>query len=103
MSNEQDHTGDTLNMPDFDGNRDHSASFKTHYNEFLHPNVEDADENRVTGCMSCWDRFDDKYIRPCLVYKYDRLKYRPEFEIEDVLNEYKIIEEELNDDTATEV
>ena len=49
--------------------------------------------------MSCWDRIDDKYIRPFLLYKYDRLKYRPEFEIEDVLNEYKIIEEEMNNIT----
>ena len=76
--------------------READTSFKTHYNEFLHPNVEDADENTATGCMSCWDRFDDKYVRPFLVYKYDRIKYRPEFEIEDVLNEYRVIEEELN-------
>lgn len=39
---------------------------------------------------------DKKYIRPFLVYKYEKIKNRLEFEFEDVLEEYQLIENELN-------
>ena len=58
--------------------------------------MEDADENK-NGCMSKFNYFDDKYIRPFLVYKYHKVKLRPEFELKDVLEEYQLIEEELNE------
>ena len=36
------------------------------------------------------------YIRPFLIYKYEKVKNRIEFEFEDVLKEYQMIEDELN-------
>ena len=57
----------------------------TKYNEFVHPNMEGEESDKATGCLACWDRFDDRWIRPYLIYKFDRLKERPEFEFEDML------------------
>lgn len=78
-------------------------SYRTHYNEFAHPNLEQENTDEIQGCMAVYDRFDDKYIRPFLVYKYDRLKLRPEFELEQVLDEYKMIEQELNEESMDEL
>ena len=78
-------------------------SHRTHYNEFAHPNLEQENENEIQGCMAVYDRFDDRYIRPLLVYKYDRLKLRPEFELEQVLDEYKMIETELNEESIDDI
>ena len=47
--------------------------------------------------MYKFNRFDDRYIRPFLVYKYHKVKFRPEFELKDVLDEYQQIEDELNE------
>ena len=53
-------------------------------------NEEELDEiSSKKGCMNKFSYFDDKYIRPFLVYKYDKVKRRPEFELQDVLQEYK--------------
>ena len=43
---------------------------------------------------------DDKYLRPFLIYKYKKVKKRIEFEFEDILREYKMIENELNQDSS---
>ena len=43
---------------------------------------------------------DNQYIRPFLIYKYDRKKKRFEFEFEDILKEYRMIEEELNQNSS---
>ena len=65
----------------------------THYGQFQHPNLESAgeeDENiNKKSCLYKFNYYDDKYIRPFLVYKYDKVKRRPEFEFKDVLQEYK--------------
>lgn len=42
---------------------------------------------------------DQQYIRPFLIYKYKKQKGRIEFEFEDVLREYQMIEDELNVDS----
>ena len=42
---------------------------------------------------------DVRYIRPFLIYKYEKVKNRVEFEFEDVLKEYQMIEDELNMDS----
>ena len=42
---------------------------------------------------------DAQYIRPFLIYKYKANKKRIEFEFEDILREYQIIEDELNVDS----
>lgn len=91
-------TGDTTEL---DRKSEHSS--RTHYNEFAHPNLEQENTEEIQGCMAVYDRFDDKYIRPFLVYKYDRLKLRPEFELEQVLDEYKMIEEELNEESVDDI
>ena len=41
--------------------------------------------------------FDDKILRPILIYKYRGVKNRPIFEIADVLEEYQRIETEMRD------
>ena len=48
------------------------------------------------GFFAAIGRFDDNYIRPFLIYKYDRIKNEEEFEIEDVLDELKAMEDELH-------
>lgn len=40
-----------------------------------------------------------QYVRPFLIYKYKASRKRIEFEFEDILKEYQIIEEELNVDS----
>lgn len=42
---------------------------------------------------------DVRFIRPFLIYKYEKIKNRVEFEFEDVLKEYQMIEDELNLDS----
>lgn len=39
---------------------------------------------------------DRAYIRPFLIHKYEVIKDRVELEFEDVLQEYKLIQEELD-------
>jgi hypothetical protein len=46
--------------------------------------------------MQWLERFDDTKVRPCLIYRYKKVKKRIEFDFEDVLKEYQMIEEELN-------
>ena len=53
--------------------------------------------------MSKWGVFDEKYLRPFFIYKYEKMKNRPQFEMEDVLAEYMAIEEELNDSSGDEL
>lgn len=63
------------------------------------PAEGNTDENvSKKGCMARFSYIDDRYIRPFLVYKYDKVKKRPEFDFEDVLQEYQQIEEELNNE-----
>ena len=45
--------------------------------------------------------FDDKILRPILIYKYRGVENRPIFEIADVLEEYQRIETELRDGMVT--
>ena len=54
---------------------------------------EDKEKPRLIAWL---ERMDNQYIRPFLIYKYDRKKKRFEFEFEDILKEYRMIEEELN-------
>lgn len=72
---------------------------RTHYNDFVHPNMEKEDdepEEEKKSCLTIFNDFDDNFIRPYLIYKYDRIKGRPQYEVADMLEEYKMIEEELN-------
>lgn len=83
---------------------------KTHYNEFVHPNLEDEEEvvqdedgtvrtiAKRRGCIEYFNEFDDKWLRPCCIYKYNRLKKRQNFEFADILQEYEAIQEELNNE-----
>mmetsp|Transcript_5805 Transcript_5805/g.9937 ORF Transcript_5805/g.9937 Transcript_5805/m.9937 type:complete len:102 (+) Transcript_5805:1-306(+) len=81
----------------------------TMYQKFLHPNLEQTDNEETTtnskkesGLINFFNRIDDKYIRPIFVYKYNKRKGRFNFEIEDMLKEYKMIEEELDDLSSDE-
>jgi hypothetical protein len=76
----------------------------------LHPNLnkgdkdekgegEDEEEKEKNKFVKWCEGLDTKYIRPFLIYKYKKLKGRVEFEFEDVLREYQMIEDELNVDT----
>lgn len=49
------------------------------------------------GCMHRFNMFDENYIRPFLVYKFDRVKKMGmvNIEFEDILNEYQAIKEEI--------
>ena len=47
--------------------------------------------------MQKFNVWDEKYLRPFFIYKYYKMKNRPQFELEDVLAEYQAIEEELNE------
>ena len=82
-------------------------TMKSHYNEFVHPNLEEEEEvvdddgtlQKVAKRRGCFDRFndfDDLWLRPCCIYKYGRIKKRANFEFADILDEYEAIQEELN-------
>ena len=89
-------------------------TMKTHYNEFVHPNLEEDDEvvedndgtlRRVTkrrGCIERFNEFDDTWLRPCCIYKYNKLKKRQNFEFVDMLDEYRQIQDELNNGSDSE-
>ena len=64
----------------------------------MHPNLIKArKEKSKKGCYAWFERIDEKYIRPCFIYKYDKIKDRMELEFEDVLQEYKLIQQELDE------
>ena len=68
------------------------------YHQFLHPNQEEKREEtevEINEPKGFFARIDDKYLRPCLVYKYHKLKNQPKYEMEDMLNEYNMIQREL--------
>lgn len=46
---------------------------------------QNEEEVNTKSCLYRFNYIDDKYIRPFLVYKYDKVKKRPEFEFKDVL------------------
>ena len=73
------------------------------YHQFLHPN---QDQNKETEqeveSQGFFARIDDKYLRPFLVYKYHKLKKQPKYEMEDMLNEYNMIQRELLSDDSEE-
>ena len=52
----------------------------------------------MTGCAAWFDKMEKTKIRPFLIYKYNKIKDMAKFDFEDILEEYKNIEEELNDD-----
>ena len=90
-------------------NKNEDMTMKSHYNEFVHPNLEDeeevvADEDgtlrkvvKRRGCVDVFNDFDDAWLRPCCIYKYHRLKKRADFEFADILDEYEAIQAELNE------
>ena len=51
--------------------------------------MEGEDSEKAAGCLGCWDRFDDRFVRPYLIYKFDRLKDMPELEVGDMLKEFE--------------
>jgi hypothetical protein len=54
------------------------------------------DEEEEKGCLAFFNKIDDLYIRPFLVYKYTKLGMDlADLRFEDGLDEMKIIEEEL--------
>ena len=81
----------------------------THYSEFKHPNmmtevserlygsqgaqiqqeqgfyVDPEEENK--GCGYYFKMFDDKILRPILIYKYNKTKFVKEIDFEQVLEE----------------
>lgn len=69
----------------------------------MHPNLHKKAEQEIAVSSAkkqqflAWlERIDDRYLRPFLIYKYKKIKKRIEFEFEDILKEYKMIENELN-------
>ena len=86
--------------------RNDNKSIATHYEAFLHPNEieqklnSESDCDEKTGCTKVFSDFDNNYLRPFLVYKYDIIKDQPELEVEDYLKECKLIEEELIEATV---
>ena len=69
----------------------------TEYHELMHPNLLEAREKSKQGLGAWFERMDRTYIRPFLVYKYENIKGRMELEFEDVLQEYKLIQQELEE------
>lgn len=86
---------------------DMNSHMDSHYHEFLHPNLHKKAELEIAinsakkvQFMKWLEKIDDKYLRPALIYKYKKIKKRIEFEFEDILKEYKMIENELNQDSS---
>ncbi len=75
------------------GRGHHEDNTFTHREMIQHYNQDDktdnGEEEEEKGCIAAFSRFDDKYLRPFLVYKYERIRGQEEFEIADVLDEIK--------------
>ena len=74
----------------------------THYHQIQHPNQlngEAADGKAKNGCIAKIEEWDRKYLWPIFIYKHKRLLKRlaqgQTYEVEDMLQEYKQIEEEI--------
>ena len=62
---------------------------------FAHPNLEsahdgnaqnDEEEEEPASCINYFHYIDDKYLRPCFVHKYKKLKKKnADIDFEDVL------------------
>ena len=48
--------------------------------------------------MGFFANIDHKYLRPFLIYKYHKQLKQPQYEMEDMLNEYNMIQMELLSD-----
>ena len=77
---------------------------KTHYHQIQHPNQmngEAADVKATNSCIAKIEEWDKRYLWPIFIYKHKRmlkkLKQGQLFEVGDMLQEYKLIEEELNE------
>lgn len=57
---------------------------------------EDEEKKEKNKFIKWVEGLDHNYVRPFLIYKYKKQGGRVEFEFEDVLREYQMIEEELN-------
>lgn len=69
-------------------------SHLTHYSEFKHPNMMStisADYIQLdgsqyvpddAGCLYYFRQFDETILRPLLIYKYKKLKHKPEINFE---------------------
>lgn len=69
---------------------------KTHYEQFQHPNlIDDGKLIDSKGCAGCFWRLDQKWIRPCLIYKYNKRKLENRIDFNDVLEEYNEIMKEI--------
>jgi len=62
---------------------------------------EAADVEATNSCIARIEELDKKYLWPIFIYKHKRLlkkiKQGQQFEVADMLQEYKMIEEELNE------
>lgn len=74
----------------------------THYHQIQHPNQlngEAADGKAKNGCIAKIEEWDRKYLWPIFIYKHKRLLKRlaqgQTYEVEDMLQEYKQIEDEI--------
>lgn len=81
------------------------------HHHFAHPNLQSvAEESRDTGeeeeeeppsCMNYFHYIDDKYLRPCFVHKYKKLKkMNMEVNFDDVLEGYKIMQENIETESV---
>ena len=59
--------------------------------------MEGEDSEKAAGCLGYWDRFDDRFVRPYLIYKFDRLKNMPELEVGDMLKEFEAMQDDIGD------
>ena len=72
------------------------GSEATQYHKFEHPNlIQESNLKDSKGCAGWFWRFDQKWIRPTLIYKYSKRKLENRIDFGDVLEEYNEIIEEL--------
>lgn len=93
--------GEVNNLPEpNDKDRKTATSAdRTTYHSVKHPNMikpvnmsgSVIEEEPATGLTAWFNNIDEKYIRPCCIYKYKKVKKRQQFEFEDVLKEYQMI------------
>jgi len=80
---------------------DEDATVNAHH-LFAHPNLQsvnetsmaetDEEEEEPPSCMNYFHYIDDRYLRPCFVHKYKKLKkMNQEVNFDDVLEGYKIM------------
>lgn len=56
---------------------------------------ESTDNKHEKGCLHYFRKFDDQILRPIFIYKYAKIKFKPEINFATVLKESEMKNQEI--------